>query len=150
MEFTISRVVLCICGIAMLVAVSAYMGGISENVDDSMAEALVDKIAAMLDSFASSQSDELLLSGWDILPSPEYSLSANGFVLELKGPSGTYTALTGSEFDFDLSYTDIVTIEKGSVAEGLGDVADGIGEDVDLLHAVVEVHGGPRASVYAV
>ncbi len=150
MEFTISRVILCICGMALLVTVSAYMGWVSEDVDDSMAEALVYRIASMLDSFASSQSDELMISGWNILPSPEYSLSADGFLLELRGPSGTYRAMTSFEFGFDLSYTDSITIGKGSVAEGLGDVADGVGKDVDLLHAVVEVHGGPRAPVYAV
>ena len=146
-EFTVSRVCVCICGIAMLAAV---VGMMSASIDEGSSDAdmeLVTDIAAMLDSIQRSEISSVTLEGNRILPTTGHSLSVREGIVELRHDGNSFYAVTVLEQDLELVYGSSVTIVK-SVTEGLGYVADGIGEDVDLLGAVVEVHGCPGTSVY--
>ena len=146
-EFTVSRVCVCICGIAMLAAV---VGMMSTSIDEGSSDAdmeLVTDIAAMLDSIQRSEISSVTLEGNRILPTTGHSLSVREGIVELRHDGNSFYAVTVLEQDLELTYGSSVTIVK-SVTEGLGYVADGIGEDVDLLETVVEVHGCPGTSVY--
>ena len=146
-ELTVSRVCVCICGIAMLAAV---VGMMSASIDEGSSDAdmeLVTDIAAMLDSIQRSEISSVTLEGNRILPTTGHSLSVREGIVELRHDGNSFYAMTVLEQDLELTYGSSVTIVK-SVTEGLGYVADGIGEDVDLLGTVVEVHGCPGTSVY--
>ena len=146
-EFTVSRVCVCICGIAMLAAV---VGMMSASIDEGSSDAdmeLVTDIAAMLDSIQRSEILSVTLEGNRILPTTGHSLSVREGIVELRHDGNSFYAVTVLEQDLELTYGSSVTIVK-SVTEGRGYVADGIGEDVVLLGTVVEVHGCPGTSVY--
>lgn len=147
-EFTLSRVCLCICCISMLAAVVGTMSLIEDDRTSDADTELVTDISRMLDSIAGSGLSSVTIEGDKVLPTSDHSLSVRGGVVELRHSGDSYYAVTVLELDFELTYGSSVTLGL-SIPEGLGDVADGVGEDVDLLGTVVQVDGRPGATVDA-
>lgn len=147
-EFTLSRVVLCICCAAILCACLTIMDDAEDETISELDSAAVSRIASMLDRFSSSVADELTLDGEDVLPREGYRLTVSDHVVSLSpNDSDTLRTYTSYEGSFTLSWGSSVTLRK-SVPEGLGDLADGVGENVHLLEGVVDVRGCAGASLY--
>lgn len=143
-EFTMSRVVLCICGVMILASAMAVMDSSEERTTDILDSDVADRVVRILDTFEASVAQELVLDGRDVLPSEDCILEVTDHIVSLESGSGTVTRYTVFGQDFELSYDGSVTLRK-SVPEGVGDLPDGVGEDVDLLGAVVDVRRCPGA-----
>ena len=48
-EFTLSRVVMCVCGIALLAAVTGILGAVNDDSEDGMMDELAESVADVLD-----------------------------------------------------------------------------------------------------
>ena len=142
-EFTLSRVCMCVCGVLMLAAAVGYLGVLEDHREDR-----ADNIASMLDSFQTSKLEELYLEGPSILPSGDFRVTVADGLVELSHGDGRFYSKTVYGSSFELDHGSSVTLTR-SVPEGLGDVADRFGEDVHLLQAVIEVDGGPCTAVNA-
>ena len=147
-EFTLSRVCMCMCGVLMLAAAVGYLGMLEDHREDRADQELADGIASMLDSFQTSKLEELYLEGPSILPSGDFRVNVADGLVELSHGDGRFYSKTIYGSSFELDHGSSVTLTR-SVPEGLGDVADRFGEDVHLLQAVIEVDGGPCAAVNA-
>ena len=117
LEFTMSRVVLCVCGVILLGSVCVPLSGMySTNTDVLMTEN-TDSIAAMIDSFYGSEADIMILRGWDIFPSKDCSLNIDGHNVTLSNSNGEYRSLISHNSYFSLSYNEMITLERSE--EGL-------------------------------
>ncbi|MGN0098878.1 MAG: hypothetical protein ACI38Y_06105 [Candidatus Methanomethylophilaceae archaeon] len=145
-EFTLSRVCMCVCGVLMLAAATGYLGLVEDQRGSEADQELADDIASMLDAFQMSKLNELRLDGSTVLPSNDIRVVVHDGLVELIHGDRRYYSSTvfGSDLELDRGSSVVLT---RSVTEGLGDVANGVGEDVHLLETVVEVDGCPRASV---
>lgn len=112
LEFTMSRVVLCLCGVILLGSVCVPLSGIYSTNNDVLMTESTDSIAAMIDSFYDSEADTMTLRGWDILPSTDCSLKVDGHNVILSNSSSQYHSLISYESYFSLSYNEIVTLER--------------------------------------
>ena len=108
-EFTLSRVVLCACGIVLISSVTGVLGGIYDNDVSHIDDRLADRIAYMLDVFDSSDTDELILDGVSILPR-EYYLRVHDNFVELYGGEKMHISSTNYGGNFELSWNGIVTV----------------------------------------
>lgn len=147
-EFTLSRVAMCACGIAVLLSVTGFMTAVDDSRQEDMDVFLVNDIALMLDELERSQLDMTILDGRQMLPSPEHSLTVEDGVVTLYHGEKESVALTILKENFELGFGDRLVLEM-SVPKGLGDVPDGVGEDVHLLEAVVQVDGRACAAVHS-
>lgn len=109
MEFTISRVVLCICGVVILASITGVITGIYDIEVSDQDDRLVQRIGYMLDVFETSDVGELILDGSAILPSGYYLNVHDGFV-ELTDGKSRHLALTSYDSEFSLGYDDVVTV----------------------------------------
>ncbi len=147
-EFTISRVVLSICGIALLTIAMAAAGATDDRVETDLDDEAAEGIADILDRFEDSVLRTLTLEAHDVLPSRDHILTVSDHMVMLECDGRMSVAYTASSQEFTLDWdTGSVTLTRPSVPEGLGDMPDGVGEDVDLLQAVVDVRGGAGAAV---
>lgn len=113
LEFTMSRVVLCICGAVLLGAVAIPFSGICSSNEDVQMTGAADSIAEMVDSFYRSEADKMTLRGWDILPGAGCSMRAEGHILILEKDGKEYRSLISCVSEgFSLSYNGTVTLEK--------------------------------------
>ena len=110
-EFTLSRVVLCISGIVLLVSVAGGLSGIYDMERGSMDDNLVERIGYMLDVFESSNSDELILDGTMILPEG-YSLYVHDHFVELSFGYRTHIAETEYGGSFSLQWNEAKRITR--------------------------------------
>ena len=147
-EFTLSRVCMCVCGVLMLAAAVGYLEVLEDHREGRADQELADDIASMLDSFQTSKLEELYLEGPSILPSGDFRVTVTDGLVELSHGDGRFYSKTVYGSSFELDHGSSVTRFR-TVPEGLGDVANRNGEDVHLLQAVVEVDRGPRAAVDA-
>ena len=108
-EFTLSRVTLCVCGVILLVAVTGVVQSVYDMDRSDEDDHLVQRIGYLLDVFESSEVDELILDGSMILPS-EYQLYVHDGFVELSNGTKTHVALTGYQGEFVLSYDGIEVI----------------------------------------
>lgn len=138
-EFTQSRVVLCLCGVALLAAVMGALSPMMDDARDDIGKNLADSVATMLDGFHTSSATMMLLDGDDVLPNMGCRLDVSGNVVSVICGDETYRAPTIYTGTFSLPYGGSVLLDK-SVSEGLGDVADGVCKDVHLFEAIVQIH----------
>ena len=150
-EFTLSRVVLCVCGVALLAAAMGVFAGAEERVDSDLDGEAAARIADMLDRFEDSVLDTYVIEATDVLPTPDHVLTVGDHMVVLECDGRKAIAYTESDAEFVLDWFSgsHTLVREPSVAEGLGDVPDGVGEDVDLLGGVVDVGGGAGAAVDA-
>ncbi len=111
-EFTASRIVLCICGAVLLSAVSGIMGSYQDSAESDMEEGLAEDIAEMLDSFWDSETQEMTLEGTRILPSPKHVLKVGSHMVSLEKDGKTHSSPTRFESEFELWYGGTVTVSK--------------------------------------
>ncbi len=111
-EFAISRIILCICGVILLVSASGFMDIYKEQTESDMNEYLAEDIAEMLDSFWDSKTQKLSLDGSRILPSPEHALEVKSHTVTLKYKDHSVTKGTRFGLDFELDYGEIVSVAK--------------------------------------
>ena len=146
-EFTLSRTVLAVCGLALLLVAVGTVSDSGERIESDMDSQAAVRLAGILDGFESSVLTEITLNGWELLPSADHTLEVRDHVVTLTDGEAPHSAYTGYGGAFVLSWGSSIRLEK-SLAEGLGNLADGVGEDVDVLEVVVQVCRGPRAAVY--
>ena len=111
-EFTASRIVLCICGAILLSATSGIMVSYQDSAESNMEESLADDIASMLDSFWDSETQEMTLDGSRILPSPGHTLRVGSHMVSLEKNGKTHSSPTRFESEFELWYGETGTISK--------------------------------------
>lgn len=112
LEFTLSRVVLCVCGVILLGSVCIPLSGMYSSNEDVLMTESTDSIAAMIDSFYESEADVMIVRGWDILPSNDCYLSVDGNIVIIKNSNNEYRSLISHKSYFSLSYNEIVTLER--------------------------------------
>lgn len=113
LEFTLSRVVLVICGIALLGAVLMPVQSMYDSEYDASMNDVADKTSFILDEFRSSQADTLTLRGWDILPSSDSYLEIDGHTLTIYQNDRSYrSAIADSMESITLRYNEEITIVK--------------------------------------
>ena len=108
-EFTISRVVLCACGVLLMVVVTSALGGVYDKNTDVMDEDLASRFAYMLDIFQSSDDDTIVLDGARILPEGYTAMVHDGFV-ELLHDDRRNMAATDYTGEFKLRWGDTITV----------------------------------------
>ena len=110
-EFTISRVVLCVCGVILIASVTGALNGIYNNEMDTMDDALVDRFAYMLDLFQSSEDDTVNLDGSRMLPEG-YSISVHDGLVELFCKGERKISATKYQGTFNLEWNETLTITR--------------------------------------
>ncbi|MGI5965020.1 MAG: hypothetical protein ACOX8L_04125 [Candidatus Methanomethylophilaceae archaeon] len=121
LDFTLSRVALCICGVLLLGAVAAPLTGIYAEKEDGAMAGETDSLAGLLDTFYYSEAETLTLRGWEILPGSDCSLYADGHFVILTSGKGEYRSITECECsDITIGYGDTVTLKR--TADGLAAV----------------------------
>ncbi len=110
-EFTLSRVVLCACGMILIASVTGVLSGIYDNGQDSMDEDLTDRFAGMLDIFQSSGNDTMILDGSRMLPEG-YSVHVHDRFVELFGNGRSHVSATKFGGEFQLDWDDTVTVTR--------------------------------------
>ena len=111
-EFTASRIVLCICGAVLLSTAAGIMGSYQNGAEYGMEENLAEDIAAMLDKFWDSETQEMTLEGSRILPSPGHTLRVESHMVTLEKDGRAHSAPTRCGTEFELGYGGTVTVEK--------------------------------------
>jgi len=111
MEFTMSRVVMAICGLMiMAVAIGPFTSFYDQRLDQAGIQT-VEEVANLFDKIASKGDNvSYLIHGHDILPSPNYYLKINGNEISLQSENGKYSAFTAikinSQQEVIISYDD--------------------------------------------
>lgn len=115
MEFTLSRVVLAVCGILLLGAVISPFTVSEDNFVSEMYQDEADSIASAVDSFCESQQDISMIDMGRLLPTEDCSLSFDGRMIVLSDGKNEYTAFCSCEIESDReSYdsNDMVFLKK--------------------------------------
>lgn len=88
MEFTLSRASLMICGIILLAAAVSPVADMLQTENDGYLQELADKDARLFDALLESDYDVVYIHGDSFLPSAEYSLRVDGYMLTVSAPDG--------------------------------------------------------------
>ncbi|MGI6472434.1 MAG: hypothetical protein ACOX1N_05165 [Candidatus Methanomethylophilaceae archaeon] len=110
-EFTYSRVTLCICGIALLASVGIPLTGMYSSNEDVLMSENADRIAWMLDSLHGYDADEFTIRGWDVLPGSDCGLIAEGHEVILKNSKGEYVSHTLNVSRLTLGYNEEIRLK---------------------------------------
>ena len=110
-EFTISRAVLCVCGVMLIASATGVLGAIYDTETDSADRDLADRFAYMLDVFQSSKDDTLILDGGRMLPEG-YSVSVHDGFVELFGNGKRQISATGFTGEFQLDWSETLTVAR--------------------------------------
>jgi len=112
-EFTMSRVVLFVCGVAILAAVMVPLHSIyDERYDHSMEDA-ADRLSFILDEFWASEADAMTIRGWEVLPSSDCFIEIEGHDLTVYLKDRSYRSLTAHSMERTvIGHGDAVTITK--------------------------------------
>ena len=119
-EFTMSRVILIVCGLAILASVLVPLHSFyDERYDHSMIDA-ADRVSFILDEFWASEADTLTVRGWEILPSSDCFIELDRHNLTVHIGDRSYRSLIGHSMEkIVIGHGDVVTITKPS-SEDLG------------------------------
>lgn len=110
-EFTYSRITLCVCGMILLGSICIPLADMYSSNEDVMMTGNADRIAYMLDSMHDSDVDTITLRGWDILPYPDCRLSVDGYKLVLKNSKKEYVSYTVNESHLSLGYNEEIRLK---------------------------------------
>ena len=88
MEFTVSRVSLLICGAILLTAAVSPVADMLQTENDGYLQDLAEKDARLFDVLLESDYDVVYIRGDSFLPSAEYSLRVDGYMLTVSAPDG--------------------------------------------------------------
>ena len=112
-EFTLSRVILIVCGVAILAAVLVPLQSIyNENYDNSLEDA-ADRLSFVLDEFWASAADSMTIRGWEVLPSADCYIEIEGHDLTVHMKDKSYRSIMPHSMErIIIGHGDIVTITK--------------------------------------
>ena len=112
-EFTLSRVALIICGVAMLAAVLAPINSVYDNQYDASMREASDRLSFVIDEFWASEADTLTIRGWEVLPSADSCVVIEGHTLTVYSKDLSYRSSIKKSMDrVVIAHGDEVTIEK--------------------------------------
>ena len=108
-----SRVVLIVCGLAVLASVMVPLQSFyGEKYDRSMEDS-ADRLSFILDEFWASEADTMTIRGWEILPSPECFIEMEGHYLTVHLKDKTYRSLMSQSMERAvIGHGDAITIAK--------------------------------------
>ncbi len=107
MEFTMSRVCLCACGIILLAAVAAPASSVFDDRAERCLEETADRLAEALDTFWDSEADVMTLRMSAVLPDPSCSLCLDGHKVIVIRNGREYPALSETVSEpMELGYGD--------------------------------------------
>ena len=117
MEFTLSRASLMICGVILLTATVSPVADFLQDENDGYLQELAEKDARLLDALVESGYDEVFLHGDSFLPSAEYSLRVDGYLLTIQAPDGAErtAALRNQLVPMEISYCTESEISPGDM-----------------------------------
>ena len=116
MEFTLARISAVICGAMILLILFNPTMDIFEENNESAIESACDEIKTMFDSFASSDTDELILHLNILLPGTGSTITFEDNTVMMTVDDGTYTRLIKNCISADkVTYTqnDTLMVLKG-------------------------------------
>lgn len=116
MEFTLARISAVICGAMILLILFNPTVDIFEENNESAIESACDEIKTMFDSFASSDTDELILHLNILLPGTGSTITFDDNTVMMTVDDGTYTRLIKNCISADkVTYTqnDTLMVLKG-------------------------------------
>lgn len=102
MEFTLSRVAVCACGLMIMAVVAGPAFGIFEDRADDGYASLAEDLASDVDAFASGEADRLVMDMSLYLPEGA-EVCVSGYVLTLSCDGSEHTALMHTELDGEAS-----------------------------------------------
>jgi len=108
-----SRVILVVCGVAILASVMVPLQSVySEKYDHSMEDA-ADRISFVLDEFWASEADTLTIRGWEILPSSDCFIEIEGHDLTVHMKDSSYRSIMPVSMErIVIGHGDVVTLTK--------------------------------------
>jgi hypothetical protein len=114
-----SRVILIICGVAILASVAMPIQSLyDEKYDHSMVDA-ADRLSFILDEFWASEADTMTLRGWEILPSSDGFVEIEGHDLIVHLKDRSYRSLMSKSMErIVIGHGDVITISKPTVSAG--------------------------------
>lgn len=114
-EFTLSRVVLCVCGAVLLASALGALSLAEEGRDADLSDDLAGSIAATLDRFNSSKADSLWLDGNTLLPTKETMVHVHDHVVTVVYNGKKSLAYTDYSGDFDLQWGSGIVLTKSGI-----------------------------------
>ena len=112
-EFTMSRVILIVCGVAILASVMVPIQSFyGERYDSSMEDA-ADRLSFILDEFWASEADTMTIRGWEILPSSDSFVEIEGHSLTVHFKERSYRSLVQVSMErVVIGQKDVITLIK--------------------------------------
>jgi len=108
-----SRVVLIICGVAVLASVMVPLQSFYDEKYDRSMEDAADKMSFILDEFWASEADAMTIRGWEILPSSDSYIEIEGHDITVHLKDRSYRSLIPQSMERTvIGHGDIVTITK--------------------------------------
>lgn len=101
MEFTLSRLAMCACGLMIMAVVAGPVFGIFEGNVDSEYEDLATKLVEDIDAFSNGQADSMIMDMSVYLPTGT-EMTIDGYVLALHADGREYTAIMNTHLDGSL------------------------------------------------
>jgi len=112
-EFTMSRVILIVCGMAILASVAIPLQSFYDEKYDHSMEDAADRISFVLDEFWASEADTMTLRGWEILPSSDCFVEIEGHDLIVHMKDRSYRSIVSKSMERTvIGHGDIITISK--------------------------------------
>ncbi len=145
-EFTLSRVVLCVCGVTLLMASMSTMDLVDEENEGEMDADLAESVADILDRFQQSSAETLTLRGTEIVPDEHHTVLVRDHVVTVTRDGHESKAYTEYGGSLEITIHTEVTLMR-SITEGLDDGTYGGDEGVDLRDIVVQVGGCTGAAL---
>lgn len=108
-----SRVVLIVCGLAILASVMVPLQSFyDERYDHSMGDA-ADRLSFILDEFWASEADTVTIRGWEVLPSSDCFIEIEGHDIIVHLKDRSYRSLISHSMEKTIiGHGDAVTITK--------------------------------------
>lgn len=94
MEFTMTRVVMVVCGMLVLAAVIPSVNSLYESEESIELQEQTECVCRMIDAFSDSETDEMVLFLSTILP-PDCSVSMEGYFVTISDGDDSYRYDTG-------------------------------------------------------
>ncbi len=102
-EFTLSRAVMCVCGIALLGVALGVMTDAEDAKESEMDEDLAESLASLLDRFQNSRSQKLVLRGEDLIPREGQTVSVSDHIVTVTRDGKESRAYTLYDGSFELA-----------------------------------------------
>ena len=119
-EFTLSRAVMCVCGIALLGVALGVMTNAEDAKESEMDEDLAESIASLLNEYQNSQLDVLKLHGMDLIPRDGQTVSVSNHVVTVTRDGKESKAYTLFDGTLEMNRNSEIQLRKTPLS--IGDV----------------------------